>query len=219
MKHFSKFAALFVVFLILVGFASCQMETEPEEYNVTISNSIENGKIFPDKIKSESGEVIKLTITPVAGYELKSLTIKDTGGNNIPVQKSTETEYVYVMPKSDVSISAEFTKKTGTYIVTFNTNGGTVVNSQTVIQGQKVIRPADPAKTSTDPGYRWIFDDWYILTETHTYKEFDFDTVITSDITLYAMYDLRVVSHTVSFNSNGGTTVSSKTVKSNKGFN
>jgi len=68
------------------------------------------------------------------------------------------------------------------YTVTFNANGGTEVVSQTVDEGGKANKPADPTKEGC-----YAFSGWYSnegLTE-----EFSFDTVIATDITLYAKWN------------------------------
>lgn len=67
------------------------------------------------------------------------------------------------------------------YTVTFNSKGGSNVESQVVNTGEKATKPTDPTKN----GY--TFKGWF--TETECVNEFDFDTAITKDITLYAKWD------------------------------
>ncbi len=62
--------------------------------------------------------------------------------------------------------------------VTFNTDGGSAVDSVTVKSGGKVAKPADPTKK----GYafvKWTLDG----------KDFDFNTAITKDIELKAVWE------------------------------
>ena len=70
--------------------------------------------------------------------------------------------------------------ETQTYTVTFDSNGGTDVLPQTVLEGEKATKPADPTTLSDE------FDGWYI--DKNFDKEFDFNTPITGDITLYAKW-------------------------------
>jgi len=70
--------------------------------------------------------------------------------------------------------------ETQTYTVTFDSNGGTEVPPQTVLEGEKAIKPADPTTLSDE------FDGWYI--DKNFDKEFDFNTPISGDITLYAKW-------------------------------
>ncbi|WP_193556127.1 InlB B-repeat-containing protein [Paenibacillus ginsengarvi] len=91
------------------------------------------------------------------------------------------------------------------YTVTFNSNGGTAVNSQTVSYNNKATAPANPTRT----GY--TFGGWY--TNTGLTTAFAFTTAITGNTTLYAKWTPN--HYTVTFNSNGGTGVSSQTVSYN----
>ncbi len=86
------------------------------------------------------------------------------------------------------------------YTVTFNSDGGSAVQSQVVEHGQKAVRVSP-----TKEGY--LFLGWYV-DEAKTI-EFDFvNGVITKDITLYAKWEedsAEVI--TVTFNSKGGSEV------------
>jgi len=65
--------------------------------------------------------------------------------------------------------------------VTFETNGGSFVPSQTLVKGRTVIRPEDPEK------FPYVFDGWYLDNGTFN-TEWDFGIVPTGDITLYAKW-------------------------------
>ncbi|MBQ7573383.1 MAG: InlB B-repeat-containing protein [Clostridia bacterium] len=68
--------------------------------------------------------------------------------------------------------------------VTFNSNGGTSVPSQTVgLDGGKLSVPNPP----TYRGY--VFDGWY--SDSSLTKKFDFNQNITSDMTLYAKWSVQ----------------------------
>lgn len=67
------------------------------------------------------------------------------------------------------------------YIVTFNTNGGSAVASQTVKEGETVKRPSNPKRS----GY--TFKGWY--TSLNGSKTFNFNTKITKSITIYAQWN------------------------------
>ena len=79
-----------------------------------------------------------------------------------------------------------------TFTVTFDSNGGSEVATQHVAMGKKVTQPQTPA---TKPSPNAIFIGWY-----NGSVEWDFDTVITSDITLTAKWLNR---YTVTFDTNG----------------
>lgn len=88
------------------------------------------------------------------------------------------------------------------YTVTFNSNGGSAVASQTVKKNARVKRPTDPTRS----GY--AFDGWYTAASGGT--QFNFNTAITSNLTLYAHW--RIL-YTATFNSNGGSTVDNQTIE------
>ena len=70
-----------------------------------------------------------------------------------------------------------------TFTVTFDSTGGSAVASQTVKEGEKAAKPANP----TRDGY--TFEGWFADEALKT--AYDFNTPVTSDITLYADWDRR----------------------------
>ena len=109
---------------------------------------------------------------------------------NTPVNKS-------------ITLTAGWTKTINYYTVTFNSNGGSSVGSQTISENTYVSRPTNPTRS----GY--IFDGWY-----YNGTLYNFNTPITKNITLSASWKANVSYYTVSFDSNGGSYVSSQTVVS-----
>lgn len=92
---------------------------------------------------------------------------------------------------------AEVTK----YNVTFKSDENTVINTVTVKEGNSVGEPENPVKD----GYQ--FDGWY--TDVNCTDKYDFNTVVSADLTLYAKW---LAKYTVSFDTDGGSTVESQTV-------
>ena len=84
---------------------SCKTDddNEPTMYTVTVSDSLEHGKVTADKSSAEAGAKVKLTPTADSGYELDSYSVKDEKSNPITV-----TEGTFTMPKSNVTVSATF---------------------------------------------------------------------------------------------------------------
>ena len=94
------------------------------------------------------------------------------------------------------------------YIVTFNTNGGSAVADQTVAIGDKAVKPADPTRTG------FTFAGWYA--DSALTEPFDFNTVIQASTTIYAKWiegDAPTV-YTVSFETNGGSAVAAQIIAS-----
>ena len=99
------------------------------------------------------------------------------------------------------------------YTIMFNSNGGSIVSNQTIESGKTAKRPLNPTKESTD-SIIYIFDDWYcdnLLTTV-----FDFSTPITKDMTLYARWIEKELTYKVTYNSNGGSSISEQIIKTGK---
>ena len=80
-----------------------------------------------------------------------------------------------------------------------DTNGGSTVDTQKVLRGQKAEIPTGCKKD----GY--AFQGWY-----KGEKDYDFDTPVLEGFTLTAQWTAN--SYTVNFDSDGGSAVESKTV-------
>lgn len=80
----------------------------------------------------------------------------------------------------NIAKSYEFDLTLLGYTVTFETNGGSPVESQSVQEYNTPVRPPDPTRT----GYR--FDDWY--GDAACTMLYDFSAVITSNVTVYAKW-------------------------------
>ncbi len=100
----------------------------------------------------------------------------------------------FQMGSSDVVLYAQWSALP-VYIVTFDSQGGSDVNSQSVMQGQLVSEPDDPTKVGH------TFSGWYTDLGYTTLWDFDTDTV-SEDTTLYANW--TVISYTVTFELNEG---------------
>ena len=91
----------------------------------------------------------------------------------------------------------KYNEDSTTYTVKFETNGGSSINDQIVQSGKKI---ASVSTTKTN----YIFTGWY--TDINLTKEFNTNTKITSDLTLYAKWTEEI---TISFETNGGESVDS----------
>ncbi|WP_353092719.1 InlB B-repeat-containing protein [Tissierella praeacuta] len=91
------------------------------------------------------------------------------------------------------------------YTVTFNANGGNNIASIEVEEGRKLTKPTNPMKE----GYKFI--SWY--EDSSLTKEFNFNTEITKDLTLYAKWEKESAKeYNINFNTNGGSSINSKKV-------
>ena len=91
-------------------------------------------------------------------------------------------------------------EKANTFTITYNTFGGTSVASQTVGEGEKFTKPTDPTKASTEYE-EYQFGGWYLDENCSDGKEFNFDNNITSNITVYAKWNVIKKSVSTKFTS------------------
>ncbi|WEK54567.1 MAG: InlB B-repeat-containing protein [Candidatus Cohnella colombiensis] len=94
------------------------------------------------------------------------------------------------------------------YIITFESNGGTAVTSQTVKYGTNAVEPVVPTKA----GY--TFGGWY--SDSNLKISYSFTTTVTGKMTLYAKW---LAHYTVSFDSNGGSAVAARSVIEGEAIN
>jgi len=144
----------------------------------------------------------------------------DAAGTFAPNSEIKRSEVAAIAARmADVSLrkSVQLGKE---YTVTFNMNGhGQQIPAQTVVEGYKAEKPNNPEEMNFD------FQGWF--TQGANDQPFDFNTPITSDVTLYARWEMNPIwnailmglmnnqtrTYTVTFESNGGSAVASQTVK------
>lgn len=71
-------------------------------HSITIAET-ENGTVTSDKQTATEGETVTLTVTPAAQYKLGTITVTDATGAPVTV-----TDKTFVMPASDVTVTATF---------------------------------------------------------------------------------------------------------------
>ena len=166
---------------------------EVKKYTVAFDTA-DGTSIDPQTIR-DGGKVSKPDDPTREGYEFKGWTLNGV-------------DYDFTAPvKADLVLTAVWTPvKPKTYTITFDTDGGTVVPSQTVKDKGTATEPTAPTKT----GYEfkgWLLDG----------KTYDFTTPVTKDVTLKAKWEkTKVESYTVAFNSAEGSEVASQTVEQGK---
>ena len=106
--------------------------------------------------------------------------------------------------EADITLKAKWTEnKPETFTVSFETNGGSAVEKQTVEKGKTAANPTAP----TRKGYS--FSGWYSDKDLKT--AYDFTSAVSADLTLYAKW--TEIKYTVSAGANGYYTLkSNKTV-------
>ena len=93
------------------------------------------------------------------------------------------------------------------FLVTFDSNGGTPIESVKVKENSLVSKPNDPEKEG------FVFLGW-----TENDKVYDFNTKITKDITLVANYEIKkenVENYIIKFDTDGGSAILDQIVEKN----
>ena len=108
-----------------------------------------------------------------------------------------------VMPEEDITLYASWT--INAYTITFNTNGGSAVDTVSADYQSNITAPTVPTKT----GYTFV--DWY--TDSNLTTPFVFNQMGDNNITLYAKWSIN--QYTATFESNQGSTILPITVDYN----
>ncbi|MBQ8901552.1 MAG: hypothetical protein IJY87_00605 [Bacilli bacterium] len=77
-----------------------------KESNVTVKDAT-NGEVKADRTTAVEGQTVTLTITAAKGYKLDKVVVKDAAGKEVTV-----TDGKFVMPGSNVEVSATFVAET-----------------------------------------------------------------------------------------------------------
>ena len=81
----------------------------PAIYGINITPS-KGGSISSDKTEAAVGDIVNLTVKENKGYKLKDIKIQGDSIDPIDLTKIGELKYKFVMPKTSVSITANFEK-------------------------------------------------------------------------------------------------------------
>lgn len=109
---------------------------------------------------------------------------------------------------SNITLYAKWIKDGVQYTVTFESNGGSLIDSQTVNESSKVTKPSDPTKADYE------FEGWFQDEGLTIPWNFDVD-LVNSNITLYAKWTPIINYYGVEFVSNGGSEVASLVIEEN----
>lgn len=79
----------------------------PPTYAVTTPETL-GGTVTVSPSRASSGRTVTITATPDLGYELESLTVLDSRGNEIALTDKGNGKYTFTMPASRVTVEASF---------------------------------------------------------------------------------------------------------------
>ncbi|WP_164779817.1 tail fiber protein, partial [Paenibacillus kobensis] len=176
----------------------------PDSYSVTMNQTltVTGGGVLANDSNVSSSIL-------VAGPQHGTLSLNADGSfTYTPVANySGSDSFMYKVPEGSIATVTISVLPPVIYrTVSFVSDGGSAVNSQTVAQGAMASKPTDPTRT----GY--TFGGWY--SDAALSIPFNFmGTAITGDTTLYARWTLN--QYIVSFNTDGGSVIGSQSVSYN----
>ena len=163
-------------------------------YTITTSAGA-NGTITPT-VTVNSGAGATVTVTPGPGYHIATVLV-DGVSQTIADPKSYGTTFTSVT--ANHTVSATFALDT--FTVTFNSNGGNTVSSQSVPYNTAATEPTTPTRS----GY--AFAGWY--SDSGLTSGFNFTSFITANSTLYAKWMATFIRVNVALAANGGVATAS----------
>ena len=154
------------------------------DVTVTVADGITNGTVTPDKTEVYSGETVKLTVAPYAGYAVKRVTVNGTE------LEAVNGVYSFTAPAENVTVSAEFEKQKCAVTLPDNMEiiNGDVLTEGKADYGTEIIFKVSDGYTASNVknGETELIPD---VSGIYTVTV-EGDTVITADIT-QELYELR----------------------------
>lgn len=154
------------------------LEVIPKTYPLTIADSY--AEVSGEGMYAE-GDQIVIDAGTRSGYRFDGWTAEAGSFENAEAEQT-----VFIMPAKETTITAHWVRRssggssTVRYTVTFDTQGGSEIDSVRVTRNSTVAKPEDPIRE----GY--TFEGWF--TDADCAEVYDFDTKVTKNITLYAKW-------------------------------
>ncbi|MDO4479134.1 MAG: InlB B-repeat-containing protein [Lachnospiraceae bacterium] len=168
---FAICVCLLLGMLSSVAFADEGTESSGVEHTVSIQGQ-SNGRGSASPSRAVAGTEITLTPIPNAYWKLKEWVVVSPEGLVI-------ADNTFIMPDEDVVVKPVF-KGDAYWTVTFDSNRGSAVPSQTVLMGETATRPPDPVRA----GY--TLTKWLLQGPLTVYN---FNEPVTHDIALLAAWE------------------------------
>lgn len=179
--------------LTFATFISCKVDEPIKQYTIIFHS---NGGTTIENLIMNSGEPLIKPIDPTKSDSIFDGWFIDEG------KTEPFTFGVTYYTTLGFDLYAKWAKACN---INFNTDGGTVIPLTIVNSGKYIIKPNDPIKL----GY--LFGGWFA--DSNFTNLFDFSVPASIDITIYAKWNM-IQYYPITFESNGGTSVASQSIKS-----
>ena len=164
----------------IIALTTVNVVTEEDSYKLTLPSgehyTIELENPNMDLNTVGYSKAVKFKVIANAHYEITSVKL-----NGTTLVADQDGYYTVKEQTSDAIIAIE--TAAAKYSITFNSNGGSLVPTQTIEYGQDVTRPSDPTREGDEYYESYTFDGWY-----RNGEKFDFASKIESDVTLVARW-------------------------------
>lgn len=141
----------------------------------TYDYTVRHIKQLPDGSYDEANAEVE---TLSGKFEALAVVTAKDYGSHYPTNDADTKQNIKIEEGLTIDVKYDLDEHT----LTFETNGGSAINSVTVRHGNAVARPADPTKD------KYTFIGWYADPEFT--EEYDFATVLEADKTIYAKFEL-----------------------------
>lgn len=178
--------------MVFVGWYTDSEFKEPYNFDLTVTNNL---KLYAKFEATAAVETQTVKFMKDAETPFSTSVVKKGNTVGVPAEPKNDgysfggwytdvnctTAYEFSTPvNTDITLYAKWLAK---YTVSFDTDGGSTVESQTVVTGNKATKPA---VIPTKKGYNFVA--WY-TDNTYT-TEFEFEnTIITDNTTIYAKFE------------------------------
>ena len=187
-------------------FVEWQLDGKTYDFTDKVTKNIKLKAVWEIEL---TDDVYTITFNTYGGSEIENQSVNGNGKVTKP-EDPVRTHSRFVewqldgepydfdsLVKKDITLEAVWTSMPS-HDVTFDFDGGGKNYAQVVYEGDTIDKPEDPVKE----GYKFI--EWR-----KDNQKYDFNTPVISDITLKAKWE-EAKQYTVTFDSNGGTPVSSQ---------
>ena len=161
---------------VLMRFCNLDIVSPIESHTVIFDYNYDNKGVYEMATVNDCETVDKPMNPTRDGYTFAGWYTNSVGSKKF----SFDTKII-----EDITLYAKWDKKSSGvgkfFVVTFNSNGGSAVTSQTVQKGEYASQPAAPIKDG------FIFDGWYLDVELTVPYSFT-SSGVTEDVTLYAKW-------------------------------
>ncbi len=161
--------------------------SEPETFTVTFEYNYGNKGVYETAEVNDGDTVARPDNPSRSGYSFSGWYTAATGGSRFDFDTEiTQDTTLYAHWSANgggggsSGSTSEPTPTPVFYTVTFHSNGGSAVDSQSVESGKTAVQPAEPTRED------WNFSGWY--TDEACTQPYDFSKPVTGDLNLYAKW-------------------------------